>query len=1254
MSVLDNTNEQLDVIRDPSGVISTATPVLESGPEIPDAPAPRTQLSREIQQFSEPSRFGQFVPQGLGTPQGDFGGAVQSGWREGLIGFLTRPEGQSLAEQDRLSTEGANYAEEHGIKNFLGTVIGGAASDAPIEIGLVLTGAPLLGSLSKATARRGMVGASRRFEEAAEFMRQAERGDVGALDMAKYASTLGALTGVTSESGQQLAGKEGTLTDIIRRGSEDAVGSVLFGEALRLGKKVFKNFTQKDLESDIKNSAQTEPVVAPDPVESVVPEVQPEQPTAPLLDAGLIDVSRRLEAPDNFASTIESYNKNKTGSGLRDVLVASFPEDATGMVDNVISFMTARADAARMDLDEYLKRKNIEFSESSNNRVFTEFDEFKQTINAIENATTVDQFIHELGHIYRSDIPEAHVKTIDSQYGVKDGNWTREAEEAFAEDFLSWVRSGDESSGFPRKLRRAFQALADWFKNTLGVLVGQGVDTSRVAPEVAEAFGSLFDTDTGAPLDIDAEARVFQQREAAGTTQLFAPDDEEFDTGITQEFQQASAEIVREAHSEETGVVSGKWNPVTPIAKKFWEAFKRSGIFGVDNMSLLDTYEGLGATFNNQILQPMKDALDVSSDVKVRMTEGFKEMNISNEQHRDFSKSKKMTLGGKDVNITGLERISLYLAMTDGTTPDFEWNGRATAGYSRLVEHKTKKGKDAKISGADIDGKVVRFSREEAEDLVFGDKLLSPDEKKIVDQFHSIYAENVPWINEQYQLMTGKNLVDGSYRYSPLKSVAEEGEQEFDDLVGFDDILKFRGKSGERINIAGSLQKRGTRKVQLADPFESANRYINTVPDSVAFAAPAKVALDSLDANNPAGTNRKFMVDTYGKDMYDNTVNLTRNLVGDRSGFKRSRSPIGSYVINLANLSKLSLNFTSALKQWGSIGTAKATKILPDMNAAKVWSDAVRLAVDEPRRKELLEEAAEEVPFFAFRQLGGVRFVDADEFLSSSDFARLVMTREGEPTAKEILDLAKSKDITKSSAWAEMVSRGLFMIKKADESAMAALWIAVKESGKEPNATFRDLILESQPSYDNLSRSTNQLNRDLLSRSLAAFSTQTRKNAAMFNKMTFNLANTKNPTMDDVLAYLDDIAPLVYQTAYTTAMGATGAVITGKALGLLEGEKTAERNANLREQGAEKLMLKFTQDLVGQQPVAGALASYMLARTFGGPAFKTELIGFREAQDIMDAITASDGRAIERLIRAFSGVAGSTTAGKVLAAPLTP
>jgi hypothetical protein len=108
-------------------------------------------------------------------------------------------------------------------------------------------------------------------------------------------------------------------------------------------------------------------------------------------------------------------------------------------------------------------------------------------IRALEQPD-VSTVLHEIGHIFRRDIAGEDLNTIEEWANVKDGNWTREAEEKFARGFEKYLYNGDAPN---EKLKSVFQKFKEWLSVIYKKIAGSAIDI-KITPEVKKVFDNLF------------------------------------------------------------------------------------------------------------------------------------------------------------------------------------------------------------------------------------------------------------------------------------------------------------------------------------------------------------------------------------------------------------------------------------------------------------------------------------------------------------------------------------------------------------------------------------------------------------------------------------------------------------------------------------------------------------------------------------------------------------------------------------------
>ncbi|MEE2887525.1 MAG: hypothetical protein VX951_08845 [Planctomycetota bacterium] len=113
---------------------------------------------------------------------------------------------------------------------------------------------------------------------------------------------------------------------------------------------------------------------------------------------------------------------------------------------------------------------------------------------------------HEVGHAVRvhtlgrraklgeGSLSQAEIAAAERRYGVEDGNWTREQEEAFADDFMDWVKGGgprgERHKGLGSVLGRVFNVAAAELK-TIYTDAGDSVAINPPAKAIFERIQKL-------------------------------------------------------------------------------------------------------------------------------------------------------------------------------------------------------------------------------------------------------------------------------------------------------------------------------------------------------------------------------------------------------------------------------------------------------------------------------------------------------------------------------------------------------------------------------------------------------------------------------------------------------------------------------------------------------------------------------------------------------------------------------------------
>lgn len=198
---------------------------------------------------------------------------------------------------------------------------------------------------------------------------------------------------------------------------------------------------------------------------------------------------------------------------------------------------------------------------------------FKETSNGIRAVIYAGEhadfstFAHEVSHVFRRQMQGELLKKAEEAFGVKDGKWTEAQEEAFAEGFEQFLRTGKCEN---KAVKPLFQKLAEFMARVYGVLKGH----IQFAPGVEEVYNQLLKGGDGSELALAMKAvrandRLIKQQEAEYTSNL----EKEQAKVKEQEQFDASETTVNEDTEEEV-------KEEEPVTKDFVQEVKETDLIG--------------------------------------------------------------------------------------------------------------------------------------------------------------------------------------------------------------------------------------------------------------------------------------------------------------------------------------------------------------------------------------------------------------------------------------------------------------------------------------------------------------------------------------------------------------------------------------------------------------------------------------------------------------------------------------------------
>lgn len=111
----------------------------------------------------------------------------------------------------------------------------------------------------------------------------------------------------------------------------------------------------------------------------------------------------------------------------------------------------------------------------------------RAVIHAFESAD-FSTMMHELGHVFRRHLKPQDLKIAEDWAGVKDGKWTKEAEEKFARGFERYLADGKAPT---EKLKEIFEQFKKWMLDIYKEISGSEIDI-KLSPAIRDVFDRIM------------------------------------------------------------------------------------------------------------------------------------------------------------------------------------------------------------------------------------------------------------------------------------------------------------------------------------------------------------------------------------------------------------------------------------------------------------------------------------------------------------------------------------------------------------------------------------------------------------------------------------------------------------------------------------------------------------------------------------------------------------------------------------------
>jgi hypothetical protein len=188
-------------------------------------------------------------------------------------------------------------------------------------------------------------------------------------------------------------------------------------------------------------------------------------------------VNPAQEADVTLASIMDVTKVRAEDLALRQVAERIVAQDPSKSLDEAMELAKAQAAAVPPTVKPGGPRGKTTFA--SNGKALVElFDKADLTTH-----------LHETAHVFRRYLRPDDKAVFESWLGVKDGKWTRAAEERFAVGFEEYMRRGEAPT---EQLKGAFERIKAVVVDVYKKLRGHGKGLARLSPEVKQAYDRLL------------------------------------------------------------------------------------------------------------------------------------------------------------------------------------------------------------------------------------------------------------------------------------------------------------------------------------------------------------------------------------------------------------------------------------------------------------------------------------------------------------------------------------------------------------------------------------------------------------------------------------------------------------------------------------------------------------------------------------------------------------------------------------------
>jgi hypothetical protein len=902
-----------------------------------------------------------------------------------------------------------------------------------------------------------------------------------------------------------------------------------------------------------------------------------------------------------------------------------------GLAKELIS---VRAKALGVSSENWLKTHKITYK-SSDGIPHVAFEDAATILNAPAKATSIEDFFHELGHIFEADLDAKTRKTFADHYGM-DG-FSENFSEKFANDFLRYLADarGRKKSPFPKDLKAAFNRVAEWLSEVFKNLIGKGKNT-KINNEVRDMFDRLFlDNAQRSSLARIQQRRARFVKEIGDENVRYRTADEI--GGDVFDLEGRAKEIRENIESAHREILEGK----VPLAAGglFNTGIKKAPKFlGAGILTAENLFRGLGKQFSDvydRLLKGVENETALIFKRRKAMRSISEEVGL---KESDLDSLDKKTVEFKGKKIRANEAILLHMYARDGMkegSTDSAKNSARTA----LVSHGYK---------FDGDSVETKFTKEEVNDMsteawlssVVGDEAVRAATvmRKSLDQFGKEF-------NEFYKARTGEDAfsLDQNYFHKSsevstdiqtkkMKKVKDsEGNtisvNEFEwELMSELQKANGAGRGKDKRVLFRTLAdttavnhvREGNSVLKYQDPFASTMQYVNQLSRLEALA----------DTLTEAQAMHSALEGVIKRQAGDNVFEAMGDILERASGQGALSDPIAGKTFNKLYkgqvMAALSWNLSTPLKQTPSM-MAALMRIPGIQDGAGGYAKYLKAGLEnkieiDGKETNLHEYLLENSPTYA------VRYETSGQSPDISDANISDVFRSNLFGSIKVSQALENQGLV--GGFKAIVEKGMTGIREADAAAIRGIYLAVRDSlgdkatpeAIEEMAT--KIINETQPTYHPLTRTSVQASRNIIHRQLALFSSQPVKNFNLFMRDLQQIQAGELKGED--LAAAKKRMRMTYKMLALQASAVAGAgIAAGKVKdfaleSMTDEEVQAEKDRYLESHGLEtaKEWGQVFSATFGNLPYSGPLLGEMLKRFTLKDGFDIEVMPINYVNDI--------------------------------------